>query len=318
MKRITQSLFEEIQKVTSEQIDEKKNLTHDEDKDGDEDAADYMMKRRKAGGQSHAQSHAATRKHNEEVEVQDTADTPIEDKFLTQEEFDTLSEEDQEIYLEQLEQLDELSKGMQRLARKVIPGQGQKQAGERAKDQGYSAALDREALKYHPDKKLSTSMKSSEKAQQRYKRIARGESPFGVKEEVELEEGISETIIKHNDFVLEITNNPTFADFLNAAKSFVDSEEEAVAVAEAFYAEQDDSIIIEAFTRADIDAKVAAHQKAGHTVSMPKFSTKGGEPYAEYVVSDKETKVRRKYIHHGTARRVENMGTPGKKDKGEK
>ena len=133
MKRITQSLFEEIQKVTSEQIDEKKNLTHDEDKDGDEDAADYMMKRRKAGGQSHAQSHAATRKHNEEVEVQDTADTPIEDKFLTQEEFDTLSEEDQEMYLESLEQLDELSSYTKvgKLVRKFILGQGQKQAGER-------------------------------------------------------------------------------------------------------------------------------------------------------------------------------------------
>lgn len=316
MKRISQSLFEEIQKVTSEQINEKKNLTHDEDKDGDEDAADYMMKRRKAGGQSHAQAHAATRKHNEEVEIEG---------LLTQEEFDSLSEEEQEEYLNLLEQLNEYTK-LKKLARKFIPGQGQKQAGERAKDQGYSAALDREALKYHPDdKKLSTSMKSSEKAQQRYKRISRGEAPFksspndkGIKEEVELEEGISETIIKHNDFVLEITDNPTFADFLNAAKSFVDSDEDAVAVAEAFFEEQDDSIIVEAFTRADIDAKVAAHQKAGHTVSMPKFSNMGGKPHAEYVVTDKETKVRRKYIHHGTTRRVENMGTPGKKDKGEK
>lgn len=308
MKRITQSLFEEIQKVTSNQIEEKKKI--DQDKDGDHDFADVAMARRKASGQSHAQAHAATRKHNEEVEIAG---------LLTQEEFDTLSEEDQEMYLEHLELLDELSKGMQRLARKVIPGHGKKVAGERAKDQGYSAALDREALKYHPDdKKLQTSQKSSLSAQQRYKKIARGESSFGVKEEVELEEGISETIIKHNDFALEITANPTFADFLNAAKSFVDSEEDAIAVAESFYNEQDDSIIIEAFTRADIDAKVAAHQKAGHTVSMPKFSTKGGEPHAEYVVSDKETKVRRKYIHHGTARRVENMGTPGKKDKGEK
>jgi hypothetical protein len=48
----------------------------------------------------------------EKVEVQDTADTPIEDEeTLTQEEFDSLSEEDQELYLESLEQIDELSKG---------------------------------------------------------------------------------------------------------------------------------------------------------------------------------------------------------------
>ena len=48
--------------------------------------------------------------NNEEVEVQDTADTPMEDELLTQEEFDALSEEEQEMYLEHLEQLDELSK----------------------------------------------------------------------------------------------------------------------------------------------------------------------------------------------------------------
>jgi len=137
-----------------------------------------------------------------------------------------------------------------------------------------------------------------------------------MKEEVNLDEGITQTIINHNDFVIEITNNPTFADFLAAAKTFV-NEDEAVVVAEEFFKEQDESLIIEAFTRADIDAKVKAHQKAGHSVTMPKMSTKNGQPYAEYVVTDKETKVRRKYIHHGNVRRVENMGTPGKKDRGE-
>jgi hypothetical protein len=93
---------------------------------------------------------------------------------------------------EEVEEIDEYT-GLQKLARKFIPGQGQKQAGERAKDQKYSAGLDRAALKYHPDdKKLATSMKSSEKAQKRYERISRGEAPFksspndtGVKEEVE-------------------------------------------------------------------------------------------------------------------------------------
>lgn len=46
----------------------------------------------------------------DQVEVQDTADSEIEeDELLTQEEFDALSEEDQELY-EEVEQLDELSK----------------------------------------------------------------------------------------------------------------------------------------------------------------------------------------------------------------
>jgi hypothetical protein len=92
-------------------------------------------------------------------------------------------------------ELDEVSSYTKigKLVRKFIPGQGVKQAGERAKDQKYSAGLDRAALQYHPDdKKLATTMKSSEKAQKRYDRISRGESPFkpspndtGVKEEVE-------------------------------------------------------------------------------------------------------------------------------------
>ena len=119
--------------------------------------------------------------NGEDIEVQDTADTPMEDELLTQEEFDALSEEDQELYLEQLEQIDELSSytKLGKLTRKFIPGQGQKQAGERAKDQKYSAGLDRAALKYHPDdKKLATTMKSSEKAQKRYERISRGEPAF--------------------------------------------------------------------------------------------------------------------------------------------
>ena len=47
----------------------------------------------------------------EDIEVQDTADTEIEeDDLLTQEEFDSLSEEEQQMYFEAIEQLDELSK----------------------------------------------------------------------------------------------------------------------------------------------------------------------------------------------------------------
>ena len=61
----------------------------------------------------------------EEVEVQDTADTEIEeDEHLTQEEFESLSEEDQELYLEALEQLDE-DKKLEAIAKKQlahIPG----------------------------------------------------------------------------------------------------------------------------------------------------------------------------------------------------
>lgn len=142
----------------------------------------------------------------------------------------------------------------------------------------------------------------------------------GIKREsVEMEEGISETIVKHNDFTIEITDNPTYGDFLRAVQSIVRTDEESiqqeiVAIAEEAYAENYEDVIIESFTRMEIDDKMAAHRKAGNTVTNDKFSTKNGQPYAEYVVTDKEG-GRKKYIHHGTVRRMESMSSATKKDK---
>jgi hypothetical protein len=142
----------------------------------------------------------------------------------------------------------------------------------------------------------------------------------GIKREsVEIEEGISETIVKHNDFTIEITDNPTYGDFLRAVQSIVRTDEESmqqeiVAIAEEAYAENYEDVIIESFTRMEIDDKMAAHRKAGNTVTNDKFSTKNGQPYAEYVVTDKEG-GRKKYIHHGTVRRMESMPGTTKKDK---
>jgi hypothetical protein len=131
------------------------------------------------------------------------------------------------------------------------------------------------------------------------------------KEEVELEESVTETIVRHNDFSIEITDNPTFADFFRAVQSLAGdtvTESEIVSMAsEAFDANAED-ILIESFTRMEIMDKHAAHRKAGNTVSHEKFSTKEGKPYAEYVVTDKEG-GRKKYIHHGSTRRMESMAS---------
>jgi hypothetical protein len=140
----------------------------------------------------------------------------------------------------------------------------------------------------------------------------------GIKRE-SVEESVTETIVKHNDFTIEITDNPTFGDFLKAVQSIVRTDEESmqkeiVAIAEQAFAENYEEVIIEAFTRMEIDDKMAAHRKAGNTVSNDKFSTKNGQPYAEYVVTDQEG-GRKKYIHHGTVRRMESMPSATKKNK---
>lgn len=167
--------------------------------------------------------------------------------------------------------------------------------------------------------------KIAKSAGKKYGSKAAGERVAGAvlakmrKEEVELDEGITETIVKHNDFTIEITDNPTYGDFLRAVQSIVRTDEEAmqqeiIAIAEQAYAEQYEDVIIESFTRMEIDDKMAAHRKAGNTVSNDKFSTKNGQPYAEYVVTDKEG-GRKKYIHHGSVRRMESMPSVTKKDK---
>lgn len=131
----------------------------------------------------------------------------------------------------------------------------------------------------------------------------------GVKEEVE--EQVDETIVKHDDFTVEIKESYTFADYLTAAKQLV-GEEEAVTYANEAFKTQDLTIfIMEEMSRGDIEANINAHRKAGHTVSMPKYSTKDGKPHAEYTVTDKDEGTRRKYIHHGNVRKVENMGAKG-------
>ena len=167
------------------------------------------------------------------------------------------------------------------------------------------------------EKRYNLAGKASHKAEMKYR--AAGLKPSGQHTMEEVEEAVSETIVKHNDFTIEITDNPTFGDFLRAVQSIVRTDEESmqkeiVAIAEQAFAENYEEVIIEAFTRMEIDDKMAAHRKAGNTVSNDKFSTKNGQPYAEYVVTDKEG-GRKKYIHHGTVRRMESMPSATKKDK---
>ena len=167
------------------------------------------------------------------------------------------------------------------------------------------------------DKRYNLAGKASNKAEMKYR--SAGLKPSGQHTMEEVEEAVSETIVKHNDFTIEITDNPTFGDFLRAVQSIVRTDEESmqkeiVAIAEQAFAENYEEVIIEAFTRMEIDDKMAAHRKAGNTVTNDKFSTKNGQPYAEYVVTDQEG-GRKKYIHHGTVRRMESMPSASKRDK---
>lgn len=136
-----------------------------------------------------------------------------------------------------------------------------------------------------------------------------GKMPKPMKEEAE--ESIDETIVKHDSFTVDIKDSYSFGEYLTAAKQLV-GEEEAVKYANDAFRTQDLTIfMMEEMSRGDIESNINAHRKAGHTVSMPKYSTKDGKPHAEYTVTDKDEGTRRKYIHHGNVRKVENMGAKG-------
>ncbi len=132
------------------------------------------------------------------------------------------------------------------------------------------------------------------------------------KESIDFLDDVDETIYVHTPIEFEISESFVFGDYLTAAKSIV-GEEAAVELANYAFNKQDTDIFVEQFMRSDIEAKVKAHEKMGHKVSTPKYSTKSGESHAEYVVTDKEG-MRRKYIHHGANRKTENLGPVGKRD----
>lgn len=198
---------------------------------------------------------------------------------------------------------------------------GKKQKPVKEATMGHAGSVTmKQVNKSSASPKVKAAIKKSAPDIKSYADRAAALTAAGIKREsVELDEGITETIVKHNDFTLEITNNPTYGDFLRAVQSIVRTDEEAmqqeiVAIAEQAYEENYEDVIIESFTRMEIQDKIAAHRKAGNTVSNDKFSTKNGQPYAEYVVTDKEG-GRKKYIHHGTVRRMESMPGVTKRDK---
>ena len=86
-----------------------------------------------------------------------------------------------------------------------------------------------------------------------------------------VKEGITQTIINHDAFVLEVTDNPTYGDYLKALQSMInttseDVQQELVNVAEEAFNGKVDSIIVEAKTRATFKAKLDEIRKSGAKV----------------------------------------------------
>jgi hypothetical protein len=73
-------------------------------------------------------------------------------------------------------------------------------------------------IKKKPGELTGHSMKKSEAGGRIYTKTASKMMPDPKKKA--MKEGISQTVINHNDFVLEVTNNPTYGDYLKALQSY--------------------------------------------------------------------------------------------------
>jgi hypothetical protein len=319
MARITQNLFEAIEKITSGQIEEKKKV--DQDKDGDNDFADVMMARMKAGGKSHKEAHKHTRKHNEETEQEGEE---LEEEI---EELDELSKSTLGSYVKKrVKQVPKME-----VAYQMAPDEGGPFGAKRIKkyqkkvNKGISSAVDRltkedvehveeawpgtpehkakhgsdfekHMMKYGGDPKAARATKG----RYGYEGASGSETPETAADSSKVGRGRKkvkeETIIKHEDFSIEITDNPTFKDFLDAAKSYVPADN-AVAVAEEFFREEDTSLVIESQVKSMFESVLDSHRKEGAEVTDMDVTLDRDNAYVRYTVTESE--MIRHYIHQG-------------------
>ena len=122
-----------------------------------------------------------------------------------------------------------------------------------------------------------------------------------------VKENVTQTIINHNDFVLEVTDNPTYGDYLKALQSMVgqtseDVQKEIVTIATEAFKENYTDVIIESQTKKIFEGKFEEIRKSGAKVLGENYMVDSGEPYVEYTV-EKDGKAIQ-YVHLGTIKKV--------------
>jgi hypothetical protein len=108
-----------------------------------------------------------------------------------------------------------------------------------------------------------------------------------------------ETIVKHDDFMITVTDNPTFQDFFNAAKSYVDNADDAVVVAEAFYKDENNSIIIESEVKYLYNNVFEEYKNEGYLVEDINVVIDESEVLLKYSIFKEDSEVKYNYIHRG-------------------
>ena len=121
---------------------------------------------------------------------------------------------------------------------------------------------------------------------------------YAKDEKEKMKESISQTIINHDGYVLEITNNPTFKDYFNAVQSLIpeSSEEikqEIVSIATEAHSENYLDVIVQAEAKKVFESKIKEHKN----VVNENYVIDADEVYVEYVVEQDGKFVQ--YVHTG-------------------
>jgi len=118
---------------------------------------------------------------------------------------------------------------------------------------------------------------------------------------IRMKEDVDYTIIAHNSFEVYLPEQLTYNDYLNAAKLFEDSE--VVKIADECFQEQDESIVVASESIETLREEIQSFVDEGHEVSLPKYTGETDNPGVEFIVTDKESGVVTKYVHHGIVKR---------------
>ena len=117
-----------------------------------------------------------------------------------------------------------------------------------------------------------------------------------------MKEGIVQTVINHNDFVLEVTDNPTFKDYFAAMQAIVPSmdeniQKEMVSIATEAYNEGYTDVILESMSRQAFSDTLNNYRKEGYEILDEKYIVESGNPYVEYTLEKDDTVIQ--YVHTG-------------------
>lgn len=157
--------------------------------------------------------------------------------------------------------------------------------------------------KYKEEKDEDDLKSPSRRARDSAAVLGKGEPP----KKKPMKEGTMQTIINHNDFVLEVTDNPTFKDYFAAMQAIVPSldeniQQEMITIATEAYKEGYIDVILESMAKQAFVDRINSYRKAGYEVYSEKYVVNSGDPYVEYTV-EKDGEVT-KFVHTGVAMQI--------------